>query len=63
MGKKKKNATEGKKSKDFLKKLERKALQKRIPEKCKTKCCEKYEKSELKRCGRCPCYDLLQRVA
>jgi hypothetical protein len=24
----------------------------------KSKCCEKYKKSETKRCKRCPCFDL-----
>ena len=29
----------------------------------KTKCCSKYKKSESKRCKRCPCFDLLKKVA
>ncbi len=33
------------------------------PKICKAKCCKKYKKGEKKRCTRCPCYDLLKRVA
>ncbi|THD69695.1 hypothetical protein E7Z59_05045 [Robertkochia marina] len=29
----------------------------------KSKCCKKYKKSESKRCKRCPCFDLLKKVA
>ncbi len=29
----------------------------------KSKCCKKYKKCEDKRCKRCPCFDLLQKVA
>ena len=29
----------------------------------KEKCCKSYRKSASKRCGRCPCYDLLKQVA
>ncbi|MGJ8736604.1 hypothetical protein [Zobellia laminariae] len=31
--------------------------------KLKSKCCKKYKKNESKRCGRCPCFDLLKKVA
>ena len=31
--------------------------------KCKIKCCKKYKKSEAKRCKKCPCLDLLKKVA
>jgi hypothetical protein len=31
--------------------------------KLKSKCCKKYKKSEKKRCKKCPCFDLLQKVA
>jgi hypothetical protein len=31
--------------------------------KCKSKCCKKYKKSEAKRCKKCPCFDLLKKVA
>ncbi|GMN06396.1 hypothetical protein MTsPCn5_17850 [Croceitalea sp. MTPC5] len=53
MGKKKKDSDKKKKAK--LKEL--------VPKGCKTKCCKKYKKGEQKRCKRCPCYDLLQKVA
>ena len=33
------------------------------PKVCKTKCCKKYKKGESKRCTKCPCYDLLKKVA
>ena len=33
------------------------------PNVCKTKCCKKFKKGENKRCMRCPCYDLLKKVA
>jgi len=29
----------------------------------KSKCCKKYKKAEYKRCKKCPCYDLLKKVA
>lgn len=53
MGKKKEKAT--KKRKAILRELD--------PKSCKTKCCKKYKKKESKRCKRCPCYDLLKKVA
>jgi len=56
MGKKK----DKKLKKERLKKIEgqeKKAI------KVKSKCCDKYKKSEKKRCKRCPCFDLLQKVA
>ncbi|MDO6516464.1 hypothetical protein [Zobellia uliginosa] len=31
--------------------------------KLKSKCCKKYKKGENKRCGRCPCFDLMKKVA
>ncbi|MCM4162261.1 hypothetical protein DHC50_01500 [Arenibacter sp. A80] len=61
MGKKKKQ--EKKKLKKALKKEHKAALKKMVPTGCKTKCCEKYKKSESKRCNRCPCFDLIQKVA
>ncbi len=30
------------------------------PDGCKSKCCKKYKKGEHKRCGKCPCGDLLK---
>jgi hypothetical protein len=29
----------------------------------KSKCCKKYKKAESKRCKKCPCFDLLKKVA
>ncbi len=29
----------------------------------KSKCCKKYKKSEFKRCKKCPCFDLIKKVA
>jgi hypothetical protein len=31
--------------------------------KVKKKCCKKYKKSEKKRCKKCPCFDLIKKVA
>ncbi|MEM9679603.1 MAG: hypothetical protein AAF901_04705 [Bacteroidota bacterium] len=31
--------------------------------KVKSKCCKKYKKAEAKRCKKCPCFDLLKKVA
>jgi len=31
--------------------------------KVKSKCCKKYKKAESKRCKKCPCFDLLKKVA
>tara|TARA_R100001369_G_C3248754_1_gene155638 strand:+ start:507 stop:680 length:174 start_codon:yes stop_codon:yes gene_type:complete len=31
--------------------------------KVKSKCCKKYKKTESKRCKKCPCFDLLKKVA
>jgi hypothetical protein len=54
LGKKKKDKKEKKHKKQKIKGLE-KAL--------KSKCCEKYRKSESKRCNRCPCFDLIKEKA
>ncbi len=35
----------------------------RPPKVCKTKCCRKYKKGENKRCSKCPCFDMLKKVA
>jgi hypothetical protein len=32
-------------------------------EKLKSKCCDKYKKSEKKRCKKCPCFDLIKKTA
>ncbi|MCK8479126.1 hypothetical protein [Psychroserpens algicola] len=31
--------------------------------KVKSKCCKKFKKSEFKRCKKCPCFDLIKKVA
>ena len=31
--------------------------------KVKSRCCKKFKKSESKRCKKCPCFDLLKKVA
>lgn len=64
MGKKKKDKKERKKAKKELK-IAMKAMLGEHPAKgrVKSNCCEKYKKGENKRCGRCPCLDLAQRVA
>jgi hypothetical protein len=31
--------------------------------KTKARCCKKYKKAETKRCKKCPCFDLLKKVA
>tara|TARA_R110002051_G_scaffold195022_1_gene263283 strand:+ start:284 stop:475 length:192 start_codon:yes stop_codon:yes gene_type:complete len=50
---------EEKKRKKALKKEQKTLLKASAPKGCKTKCCDKYKKSEDKRCKRCPCFDLL----
>ncbi|MGJ5642869.1 hypothetical protein [Formosa sp. S-31] len=60
MGKKKDKKKELKKAK---KELQKQGIELPIAGKCKTKCCEKYQKSEKKRCKKCPCFDLLKKVA
>ncbi|PCE66165.1 hypothetical protein [Sediminicola luteus] len=42
---------------------DKKALKQLIPDKTKSKCCKKFKKGEHKRCGKCPCFDLLKKVA
>ncbi|WP_066223283.1 hypothetical protein [Formosa haliotis] len=61
MGKKKEKKAKKKELKKAKKVLLNAGIQ--VSAKCKTKCCEKYMKSEKKRCGKCPCFDLLQKVA
>ena len=64
MGNKKKDKKIAEKEKKELKKL-KKAMLREHPakDKAKSNCCEKYKKGEHKRCGRCPCFDLAQKVA
>lgn len=50
------------KDKDQKKKEYKKLLKKlKISDNCKSKCCEKYQKSEDKRCARCPMFDLIEK--
>ncbi|SHG74467.1 hypothetical protein SAMN05444148_0851 [Winogradskyella jejuensis] len=58
MGKKKKDK---KLKKERIKVLKNSALKDSI--KVKSKCCKKYKKAEHKRCKKCPCFDLLKKVA
>jgi len=58
LGKKKK---ENKKHKKALKALHKAGIIN--PDKVKSKCCKKYKKGENKRCSKCPCFDLLKKVA
>lgn len=58
MGKKKKNKKLKKERIKVLKTSGFDAL-----EKVKSKCCNKYKKAESKRCKKCPCFDLLKKVA
>jgi hypothetical protein len=67
MGKKEKDKDKKKESKKDSKKKSkklRKLLQKTlgIVENPKAECCEKYKKSEEKRCTRCPMFDLLKKI-
>jgi hypothetical protein len=55
LGKNKKDKKDKKDKKNKLKDLKTKGL--------KSNCCEKYRKSESKRCGRCPCFDLVKEKA
>jgi hypothetical protein len=58
MGKKKKNK---KLKKERIKVLETSGLE--TLTKVKSKCCKKYKKAENRRCKKCPCFDLLKKVA
>jgi hypothetical protein len=64
VSKKEKKAKKSLKKEKKVRKLQEKALKALAKEgKVKSKCCAKYKKGEHKRCGKCPCFDLLQRVA
>jgi hypothetical protein len=56
----------GKKKKKKLKEKRIKVLKTKGADglgKVKSKCCKKYKKAEHKRCKKCPCFDLLKKVA
>jgi hypothetical protein len=50
-----------KKNKKAIKKLRKLGVE--LPEKVKSSCCKKYKKDESKRCKKCPCFDLIKKVA
>jgi hypothetical protein len=50
-----------KKNKKHIKKL--KSIGLSPPKKMKASCCDKYLKNESKRCKKCPCFDLIKKVA
>ncbi len=52
----KKKDKKKKKNKDILDNIKK-------LENCKSTCCEKFKKSEKKRCSRCPMFDLLKNIA
>jgi altronate dehydratase len=54
----------GNKEKHKSKKKHEKVLLKlhKLAENCKSECCEKYKKSEKKRCKSCPMFDLLKKI-
>jgi hypothetical protein len=54
----KKEKDKKKKKKDKVKILK----EIKVAENCKSKCCEKYKKSENKRCSRCPMFDLFKSI-
>lgn len=49
------------KQKKALKKLKKAGIG--LPNNLKISCCEKYKKAEKKRCKKCPCHDLVEKVA
>jgi hypothetical protein len=64
VGKKEKKGAKGATEEKKILKLQQKALKSMAKaSKLKSKCCAKYQKGEQKRCGKCPCFDLLKRVA
>lgn len=50
-----------KKKKKALKKLRKLGVA--LAEKVKSSCCKKFKKGENKRCKKCPCFDLIKKVA
>ena len=63
MGKKKKTKAKIKKWRKVVLTQKSETIAMNPPKGCKTKCCKKYKKGENKRCTKCPCYDLLRKVA
>jgi len=63
-----KEKTKKKKKKEKKKLLKKKDKKKfltdiKVADNCKSSCCEKYKKSENKRCGRCPMFDLIKKAS
>ncbi len=52
-----------KEKKKQLKTLKKAKLKQLDAAKLKSKCCKKFKKGEHKRCDRCPCFDLIKKVA
>ncbi|HSD09098.1 hypothetical protein [Flavobacterium sp.] len=54
-----------KEKKDKKKKKDKKEILKKLKagDNCKSTCCEKYMKSEKKRCSRCPMFDLIKKAS
>jgi len=50
-----------KKYKKALKELQSLGIE--LPKKVKKDCCKNYLKGENKRCKKCPCFDLIRKVA
>ena len=50
-----------KKQKKAIKQLKKLGFD--LPDKVKSSCCDKYKKGAHKRCKKCPCFDLLKKVA
>jgi len=65
VSKKKKKSSKKKDKKAISTELLKRKVEKALADnaKLKNKCCKKYKKNESKRCGRCPCFDLLKKVA
>ncbi|MCZ8196242.1 MAG: hypothetical protein O9267_01390 [Flavobacterium sp.] len=55
MSKQEKHIDKKQKKNDLIKKL-------KVSNKCKSSCCEKYIKSEKKRCKKCPMFDLIKKI-
>tara|TARA_R110000868_G_scaffold382665_1_gene649297 strand:+ start:86 stop:259 length:174 start_codon:yes stop_codon:yes gene_type:complete len=56
----------GKKKNRKLKKERLLAIQQKGPEilgEVHEECCKKFKKSEKKRCDKCPCFDLIKKIA
>jgi len=50
-----------KKKKKAIKKLRKLGI--KLPKNAKDSCCNKFKESKNKRCKKCPCFDLIKKVA